>query len=65
MSDYKILYQVVEGDNYEIESKVEKAIYDGWTLSGGVCVSGDQYYQAMIFDRSKNFKTGQPETTGD
>ncbi len=44
-------YQVIHSDTVDkLETKVAKAIEDGWVPLGGVCVvnDADGWYQAMI-----------------
>lgn len=44
-----INYTVIDGVNVsQLIVRVNKAIQDGWTPIGGICVNDNRFYQSMI-----------------
>jgi hypothetical protein len=48
MAKYIVLF--VEGI-FELEAEVKKKLEQGWICQGGVCIKGEYYLQAMVWEK--------------
>ncbi len=46
--EYKIVWDNIW---YELETKVNALLKQGWKCQGGLCSNGKNFYQAMVKDK--------------